>query len=46
MGAVRKQVSEQFEKRLELQSSRIDIVDESVKKSQKAAKDNAKMLQN
>ena len=46
VGEVRKQVSEQFEQRLELQSSRIDAVYGSVKKSQKATEDNAEMLQN
>ena len=47
VGAVHKQVSEQFEQRLELQpSSRINMVDESVKKSQKTAEDNAELLQN
>ena len=35
---MRKQVFEQFEQRLELQSSRIDVVNESVKKSQKLLK--------
>ena len=46
VGEVRKQVSEQFEQRLELQSSRIDVVNESVKKSQKASEDNTDLLQN
>ena len=46
VGEVRKQVSEQSEQRLEMQSNRIDVMNESVKKSQKATEDNAELLQN
>ena len=46
MGEVRKQVSQQFEQPLEILSNRIDVMNESIKKSQKAAEDNAELLQN
>ena len=46
MDEVCKQVFEQFEPRLDMQSSRIDFINESVKKSQKAVEGNAELLQN
>ena len=46
VGAAQKQVTDEVEKRLTLQSSRIDTVSESVQKTQKGAEDNSQMLQN
>ena len=40
------QVTEKFEQRLNLQSNRIDVVTESVQKTQMTAEDNAELLQN
>ena len=44
VGDAQKQVAEQFEQRLNLQSTRIDAVTESVQKAQKATEDNAELL--
>ena len=46
VGAAQKQVTDEVEKQLTLQSSRIDPVSESVQKVQKVAEDNSEMLQN
>ena len=46
VGEANKQVSEEVNARLNLQSERIDNVNESVQKAQKTASDNAEMLQN
>ena len=46
VGSAQKQVSEVVEARLNLQSQRIDSVNESVQKAQKTAADNAEMLHN
>ena len=46
MGDAQQQVTKQFEQRLNLQSSRIDVVTESVQKAQKIAEDNAELPQN
>ena len=46
MGDVQKQFSEQFNQRLSLQSTRMDVLSESVEKQQKATKDKAQLLQN
>ena len=45
VGDVQQQVSDKFEQRLNLQSSRIDVVNESVQKAQKIAEENAEFLQ-
>ena len=45
VGDAQKQVTEQFEQRLNLQSNRIDVVTESVQKAQKIAEENAEFLQ-
>ena len=45
VGDVQQQVSENFEQRLNLQSSRIDVVSKSVEKAQKIAEENAEFLQ-
>ena len=46
VGEVQKQVSEQFQHRLDLQSERMDLISESASKSQKTAEQNAELLQN
>ena len=46
VGEVQKQVSEQFQHRLDLQSKRMDLISESANKSQKTAEQNAELLQN
>ena len=46
VGVAQKQVSENIEQRLNLQSNRIDDVTESVQKAQRAAEENAELLQN
>ena len=46
VGKANKQVSDEVNTRLNLQSERIDLVDESVKKKKKTASDNAEILQN
>ena len=46
VGKANKQVSDEVNTRLNLQSERIDLVDESVQKAQKTASDNAEILQN
>ena len=46
VGVAQQQVTENVEQRLNLQSLRIDIVTESVQKAQRAAEDNAELLQN
>ena len=46
VGDAQKQVAENFEQRSNLQSTRIDVVTESVQKAQKAVEDNAELLQN
>ena len=46
MGEVQKQVSEQFQHCLDLQSDRMDLISESANKSQKSAEQNAELLQN
>ena len=43
---MRKEVSEQFEQRLNLQSNRIDVIYEYVNQSRKTAEENAELLQN
>ena len=45
MGDVQQQASEKFEQRLNLQSSRIDVVTESLQKAQEIAEENAEFLQ-
>ena len=45
VGDVQQQVSENFDQRLNLQSSRIDVVAEAVQKAQKIAEENAEFLQ-
>ena len=45
MGGVQKQVSEQFQHRLDVQSEQIDLISESANKSQKTAEQNAELLQ-
>ena len=46
VGVAQQQVTENVEQRLNLESLRIDTVTESVQKAQKAAEDNAELLQN
>ena len=46
VGDAQQQVAKNFEQRLNLQSNRIDNVTESVQKAQRAAEENAELLQN
>ena len=46
VGNAQKRVAEQFEQSLNLLSTRIDVINESVQKAQKATEDNAELLQN
>ena len=46
IGEANKQVSDEVNTCLNLQSERIDLVNESVQKAQKTASDNAEILQN
>ena len=46
VGVAQQQVAENVEQRLNLQSNRIDNVTESVQKAQRAAEENAELLQN